>query len=59
MLSGGLTAENVAAAIAASGAPGVDVSSGVEREPGVKDPRLIRRFIAAARETGLAAGARA
>jgi phosphoribosylanthranilate isomerase len=59
MLSGGLTAENVAAAIAASGAPGVDVSSGVERESGVKDPRLIRRFIAAAREAGLAAGARA
>jgi phosphoribosylanthranilate isomerase len=49
LLGGGLTAENVAAAIAASGAPGVDVSSGVESLPGVKSPVLIRRFIANAR----------
>lgn len=49
LLAGGLTPDNVAAAIAASGAPAVDVSSGVERAPGDKDPALIRRFVAAAR----------
>ena len=49
MLSGGLDHENVAAAIAATGARAVDVSSGVERRPGEKDPALIRRFVAAAR----------
>ena len=55
MLSGGLDAGNVAAAIAASRAPGVDVSSGVERDLGVKDPDLIRRFVAAVREAETAA----
>ena len=49
MLSGGLDPDNVAAAIAATGAGGVDVSSGVERRPGDKDPALIRAFVAAAR----------
>ncbi|MBS7792474.1 phosphoribosylanthranilate isomerase [Roseococcus sp. SDR] len=49
LLAGGLTPGNVAEAIAASGAPGVDVSSGVERARGVKDAGLIRDFIAAAR----------
>lgn len=49
MLSGGLTPDNVAEAILASGARMVDVSSGVESAPGTKDPELIRRFIAAAR----------
>ncbi len=49
MLSGGLDAENVAEAIHITAAPGVDVSSGVEREPGVKDPDKIRAFIRAAR----------
>jgi phosphoribosylanthranilate isomerase len=49
LLSGGLTCEHVAEAIAFSGAPGVDVSSGVERAPGVKAPELIARFVAAAR----------
>lgn len=49
LLAGGLTAGNVAEAIRTAGAPGVDVSSGVERARGVKDPALIRAFIAAAR----------
>jgi phosphoribosylanthranilate isomerase len=49
LLGGGLTPDNVAAAIGASGASAVDVSSGVERAPGRKDPDLIRRFVAAAR----------
>lgn len=49
LLAGGLTPATVATAIAASGAPGVDVSSGVERVRGVKDPALIRAFVAAAR----------
>ena len=49
MLSGGLDASNVAEAISVTQAPGVDVSSGVEREPGVKDANKIREFIAAAR----------
>lgn len=49
MLSGGLTPENVADAVATSGARGVDVSSGVEDKRGHKDPELIRRFIAAAK----------
>jgi phosphoribosylanthranilate isomerase len=51
MLSGGLDAGNVAEAIAVTRAPGVDVSSGVERAPGVKDPAKIREFIRAARAT--------
>ena len=51
MLSGGLDADNVAEAIAITNAPGVDVSSGVERAPGVKDPEKIRAFVRAARAT--------
>jgi phosphoribosylanthranilate isomerase len=50
MLSGGLDAENVAQALRITGAPAVDVSSGVERVPGEKDPDKIRAFIAAARD---------
>jgi phosphoribosylanthranilate isomerase len=49
LLSGGLDAGNVAKAIALSGARGVDVSSGVETGPGVKDPRKIVAFIERAR----------
>src|ERR1700693_4917448 len=46
MLSGGLTAELLAEAVSTSGATAVDVSSGVERRPGEKDPHKIREFLA-------------
>jgi len=49
MVSGGLSAHNVEEALRVTGAGGVDVSSGVERAPGVKDPDMIERFIRAAR----------
>jgi phosphoribosylanthranilate isomerase len=49
LLAGGLNPANVAEAIATAGAPGVDVSSGVESARGVKDVGLIADFIRAAR----------
>lgn len=49
VLSGGLTADNVAEAIRITGAPIVDVSSGVESAPGEKDLDQVARFVAAAK----------
>jgi phosphoribosylanthranilate isomerase len=49
MLSGGLDVDNVAEALRITQAPGVDVSSGIERALGEKDPDRIRAFVAAAR----------
>jgi phosphoribosylanthranilate isomerase len=49
LLSGGLDPDTIEAAIALSQARGVDVSSGVESAPGVKEPTRIRAFVAAAR----------
>lgn len=52
MLAGGLTPENVAEAIALTGAAQVDVSTGVERSRGEKDPEKIAAFIAATEGAG-------
>ena len=49
LLAGGLTPDNVAEAVRVSGASAVDVSSGVERSRGVKDPMLIQAFVRNAR----------
>ncbi|WP_454641626.1 phosphoribosylanthranilate isomerase [Bradyrhizobium liaoningense] len=49
MVSGGLHADNVTEALRVTRAGGVDVSSGVESAPGVKDPEMIKAFIRAAR----------
>ena len=52
MLSGGLDAGNVGAALAEASPPGIDVSSGVESAPGEKDPLLIEAFFRAVRAAG-------
>jgi phosphoribosylanthranilate isomerase len=52
-LGGGLSAGNIGEAVRVTGAQAVDVSSGVEAAPGVKDPRLVRAFIQAARSAGV------
>ncbi len=49
ILSGGLTLDNVAVAIATTGATAIDVSSGVESAPGIKDPARIAAFVQAAK----------
>jgi phosphoribosylanthranilate isomerase len=53
ILAGGLTPENVTEAIAAVRPWGVDVASGVEAEPGIKDPAKVEAFVAAARQTAV------
>jgi phosphoribosylanthranilate isomerase len=54
LLAGGLNAQNVARAVSISGTRGVDVSSGVETAPGVKNPEMIRAFIENARNAQFA-----
>jgi phosphoribosylanthranilate isomerase len=58
ILSGGLTAKNVGEALAVTLVPAVDVSSGVESAPGVKDPAMIREFIQVARAAHMSATTR-
>lgn len=53
ILAGGLTPDNVGPAIAAVRPAGVDVSSGVERAPGLKCPHLVHQFVRAARQAAL------
>lgn len=54
ILAGGLTPENVAQAVRMSDAPAVDVASGVESAPGIKDPAAVKRFIERARSARIA-----
>ena len=53
ILAGGLNPENVGAAITAINPFAVDVSGGIEIQPGVKDPEKMRRFAAAVRQAGI------
>jgi phosphoribosylanthranilate isomerase len=55
LLSGGLNARNVGEALAIARPPGIDVSSGVELAPGVKDIRMMEEFFAAVRQAMQAA----
>jgi phosphoribosylanthranilate isomerase len=55
-IAGGLAPETVAAVVSAVRPALVDVSSGVEAAPGVKDPELVRAFIARARAAAVACG---
>ena len=57
MLSGGLAPGTVGEAVRITRAPAVDVSSGVESAPGIKEPELIAAFVAAARAVGIASAA--
>lgn len=50
MLAGGLSPETVGEAVVRTGAPNVDVSSGVERAPGVKDSAKVAAFVTAAQQ---------
>ena len=52
ILSGGLNADNIGEALRASGASFIDVNSGVESTPGVKDHEKLRRFVARLHESG-------
>jgi phosphoribosylanthranilate isomerase len=52
ILAGGLDTENVAKAIRIAGPDAVDVSSGVESQPGIKNHETLKRFIAAAKQAG-------
>ena len=53
LLSGGLTPDNVGEAVAAVRPWGVDVASGVEAEPGIKDPAKVEAFVAAVRQSAV------
>ena len=57
VLAGGLNSENIAAAIAATGTGFVDVNSGVEASPGVKDHAKLRAFVQAIQNAGINPGA--
>jgi phosphoribosylanthranilate isomerase len=57
IVSGGLTAENVGAAIGATKPFAVDVASGVEARPGRKDPARLAAFLAAVQAAGAASSA--